>query len=157
MKKPVFFFAAFCAALVLGCTQEKPQPDDKNIINASLPELVKTAISGVKVTWTVGDAISVNGVASAPLTTAGAVGHFSFDGILNPPYEGVYPASLYKNAETITLPAERTADSQVVPLGGRSETAGELPFSSLTAMLKVTVVGTAETVIKQVVVEGLGG
>ena len=157
MKKPVFFFAAFCAALVLGCTQEKPQPDDKNIINASLPKLVKTAISGVKVTWTVGDAISVNGVASAPLTTAGAVGRFSFDGILNTPYEGVYPASLYKNAETITLPAERTADSQVVPLGGRSETAGELPFSSLTAMLKVTVVGTAETVIKQVVVEGLGG
>ena len=85
------------------------------------------------------------------------MGQFSFGEAVSTPYEGVYPASIYKDAGTISLPSERSADSQVIPLGGRSETAGQLHFSPLTAMLKVTVVGTAETVVKKVVVAGMGG
>jgi hypothetical protein len=160
MKKPVLFIiiAAFCAALLPGCTQEMLQPDDKNVISVSLPALeTRTAIDGVKVSWTAGDAIAVNGVTSSPLTEDSAVGRFSFGQVVSTPYEGVYPASIYKDAQTLTLPSERNADSQTVILGGRSETAGQLQFSSLTAMLKVTVVGTSETVVKKVVVAGLGG
>ena len=160
MRKPVLFIciAAACAALLPGCTREIPQPDNRNVISVSLPELdSKTAINGVKVSWTAGDAIVVNGVTSSPLTGDSAVGSFSFDEEVSTPYEGVYPASLYKDAQTLTLPSERSADSQTVILGGRSETEGQLQFSSLTAMLRVTVVGTAETVVKKVVVAGLGG
>lgn len=160
MRKPVLIIciAALCAALLPGCTRESLQPDNKNVISVSLPELAsRTAINGLKVSWTAGDAIVVNGKASSPLTEDAAVGQFSFSELLSTPYEGVYPASIYKDAGTLTLPSERSADSQVVPLGGRSETAGQLHFSPLTAMLKVTVAGTAETVVKKVVVAGLGG
>ena len=160
MRKPVLFIciAALCAALLPGCTREQLQPDNKNVISVSLPDLeTRTAINGVKVSWTAGDAIVVNGTASSPLTEDASVGQFSFGEAVSIPYEGVYPASIYKDAGTITLPSERSADSQVVPLGGRSETAGQLHFSPLTAMLKVTVVGTAETVVKKVVVAGMGG
>lgn len=160
MRKSVLFICtvALCAALLPGCTQELPQPVNKNVISVSLPELAsKTAIDGVKVSWTAGDAIVVNGATSSPLTEASAVGSFSFAEMVSTPYEGVYPASIYKDAQTVTLPSERSADSQTVILGGRSETEGQLQFSSLTAMLKVTVVGTAETVVKKVVVAGLGG
>ena len=160
MRKPVLFIciAALCAALLPGCTREQLQPDNKNVISVSLPDLeTRTAINGVKVSWTAGDAIVVNGTASSPLTEDASVGQFSFGEAVSTPYEGVYPASIYKDAGTITLPSERSADSQVVPLGGRSETAGQLHFSPLTAMLKVTVVGTAETVVKKVVVAGMGG
>lgn len=160
MRKSVLFICtvALCAALLPGCTQELPQPVNKNVISVSLPELAsKTAIDGVKVSWTAGDAIVVNGATSSPLTGDSAVGSFSFDEEVSTPYEGVYPASIYKDAQTLTLPSERSADSQTVILGGRSETEGQLQFSSLTAMLRVTVVGTAETVVKKVVVAGLGG
>ena len=160
MRKPVLIIciAALCAALLPGCTRESLQLDNKNVISVSLPELAsRTAINGLKVSWTAGDAIVVNGKASSPLTEDAAVGQFSFSELLSTPYEGVYPASIYKDAGTVTLPSERSADSQVVPLGGRSETAGQLHFSPLTAMLKVTVAGTAETVVKKVVVAGLGG
>ncbi|MBO7604741.1 MAG: DUF4886 domain-containing protein, partial [Bacteroidales bacterium] len=160
MRKPVLLIciAALCAALLPGCTRERLQPDNKNVISASLSELAsRTAINGVKVSWTAGDAIVVNGKASSPLTEDASVGQFSFSEDISTPYEGVYPASIYKDANTVTLPSERSADSQVVPLGGRSETAGELHFSSLTSMLKVTVVGTSETVVKKVEVAGLGG
>ncbi len=150
--------AALCAALLPGCTRENLQPDSKNVISASLPELEsKTAIDGVKVSWTAGDAIAVNGVTSSPLTEGSSVGRFSFGEVVSTPYEGVYPASIYKDAKTLTLPSERSADSQTVILGGRSETEGQIHFSPLTAMLKVTVAGTAETVVKKVVVAGLGG
>ncbi|MBQ7268637.1 MAG: DUF4886 domain-containing protein [Bacteroidales bacterium] len=160
MKKSVLFFVAFCAALGLtpGCTQEKPQPDEGSVIRVSLPEFdSRTAINGVKVSWTAGDAIVVNGAASQPLATAAEVGNFVFDALLSPPYEGVYPASIYKDAQTLSLPRERACDSQVVPLGGRSESTGDLHFSSLTAMLKITVAGTGETTVKNVVLAGLGG
>lgn len=150
--------AALCAALLPGCTRENLQPDSKNVISASLPELEsKTAIDGVKVSWTAGDAIAVNGVTSSPLTEGSSVGRFSFGEVVSTPYEGVYPASIYKDAKTLTLPSERSADSQTVILGGRSETEGQIHFSPLTAMLKVTVAGTAGTVVKKVVVAGLGG
>ncbi len=149
---------ALCAALLPGCTRENLQPDSKNVISASLPELEsKTAIDGVKVSWTAGDAIAVNGVTSSPLTEGSSVGRFSFGEVVSTPYEGVYPASVYKDAKTLTLPSERSADSQTVILGGRSETEGQIHFSPLTAMLKVTVAGTAGTVVKKVVVAGLGG
>ena len=150
--------AALCAALLPGCTRENLQPDSKNVISVSLPELEsKTAIDGVKVSWTAGDAIAVNGVISSPLTEGSSVGRFSFGEVVSTPYEGVYPASVYKDAKTLTLPSERSADSQTVILGGRSETEGQIHFSPLTAMLKVTVAGTAGTVVKKVVVAGLGG
>ena len=60
-----------------------------------------------KVYWHNGDQIAINGVASSSITLneekTQAV--FSFDATLEHPYNVLYPAEMYKDAQTITLPA----------------------------------------------------
>lgn len=79
---------------------------------------VKTALSGLDVTWTAGDQIVVNGVVSKPLD-AGKIktptsAEFEFDEALTAPYEAVYPASAYEagsytsGSARVTLPSTQT-------------------------------------------------
>ena len=82
MKKYTII-AAFAAALLLaGCAKEMPGGDDslpaKTVLNATLSPLTRTEIDGVKVTWSAGDAINVNGTVSNALSEAGGDDGLSF-------------------------------------------------------------------------------
>lgn len=72
-----------------------------------------------KVYWSDGDRLALNGSASDALTglapeTASA--SFTFHGSFSSPYKLLYPASFYKDATTITLPATQSwVDGTVAP------------------------------------------
>ena len=60
--------------------------------------------------WRDGDCIAINGVVSDPLSGVGEVARsatFAFNEQPTPPYSVLYPASIYKDPETITLPVRR--------------------------------------------------
>ena len=163
MKK-YMILAALAALFAASCTKESdrmdvPDPGESagnTVLRASLPGLeTKTAIDGTKVTWTAGDAIAVNGVASAALTEGGATAEFRFDGTLEAPYRAVYPASLYKDAGTVTLPAEWPA-STVVPLVGYAASGSEIRFSALVGLVRLELTGDGEA-LREVVLRSLGG
>ena len=159
MKKYTII-AAFAAALLLaGCAKEMPGGDDslpaKTVLNATLSPLTRTEIDGVKVTWSAGDAINVNGTVSNALSEAGATGTFTFRKELSTPYKAVFPADLYKDATTVTLPATWAVDDFDLPLYGYAESGKDLPFKSLTALIKLSVTGESTTTLKEVTVKGL--
>ena len=64
-----------------------------------------------KVYWHNGDQIAINGVASTAveLNEEKTAGVFTFDAELTHPYSVLYPAEMYKDAQTITLPAVQDA------------------------------------------------
>lgn len=162
MKKNIVFVVLSAAAILSGCTkdnleQETILPKDvKTVLSASLSPLSKTAIDGVKVSWTKGDAINACGAASQPLAEDTEKAEFAFTEALSAPYSAVYPASLYKDASTITLPAVWEASVCPTPLAAYSESSPSLEFSPATALLKLQVTGSGET-LKQVSVRALGG
>ena len=60
--------------------------------------------------WSAGDRVALNGVISKPLEDPGAeadCAEFSFGETPSAPYRLLYPASFYKNENTVTLPAEQ--------------------------------------------------
>lgn len=149
------------AVLALSCakTQEEPvaPPTDGRgtVLKASLSPLTKTAIDGVMVSWTEGDAICVNGQESAPITQGGASAQFAFESSLDAPYEAVYPASLFKDATTVTLPA--IWNPFQVPLYGYLESGDMIGFHSLACIIKLSVTADTETTLSSVVFKPLGG
>ena len=81
MKKYTTIAVFAAALLVAGCAKEMDGDGSfpaKTVLNASLSPLTRTEIDGVKVTWSVGDAINVNGTVSNALSEAGAIATFSF-------------------------------------------------------------------------------
>ena len=106
MKKYMILAALAAAVLATGCAKETiVEPEQGTVLTASLSSLTKTAIDGIKVTWTEGDAINVNGATSYPVTEGGATAKFEFRSALTAPYNAVYPPSIYKDATTVTLPS----------------------------------------------------
>jgi len=96
---------------------EKQVGQDLTTIEVALPGAdVKTTMgpsvsSSRKVYWSNGDCMSLNGTASTPLANVPAESQkatFTFSGSPSAPYKFLYPASFYKNASTITLPATQT-------------------------------------------------
>ena len=162
MKK-YMILAAFAAALLAGgCAKEPVTGEEdfapvKTVLKASLSPLTKTEINGVKVTWSAGDAINVNGVVSNALTEAAEKASFGFRRELTAPFKAIFPTTIYKDASTVTLPAEIGIDAFDLPLYGYAESGDEIPFKALTALVKLTVTGEAETTLKDVTLEGLGG
>jgi len=161
MKK-YMIFAAFAAALLMGgCAKEPVTGDEtapvKTVLKASLSPLTKTEINGVKVTWSAGDAINVNGAVSNALTEAAEKATFGFRRELTAPFKAIYPTSLYKDATTVTLPGNIGVDAFDVPLYGYAESGDEIPFSALTALVKLTVTGEATTTLKDITLTALGG
>lgn len=120
MKNIFKTVAAFAAVVLAGCTTDfneeivAPQ-GGKTTVTIGLPESRTTLgelVEGKrKVYWTDGDMIVINGVTSAPAEineeNAG-VATFEFDAVLTHPYSVFYPAELWKNNSTITLPAVQT-------------------------------------------------
>ena len=98
------------ALCVCGCATESVEPLVEGTVlkietesRTSLGELN----DGVRhVYWSTGDVVAANGCSSAALSAEydGSRGaSFSFDQQLTPPFEVVYPASIYKDENTITL------------------------------------------------------
>ena len=106
-------------AVFAGCQQEAPaEPESGEVttLSVGLPQSeVKTVLGAPvggkrKVYWCDGDCLSLNGTASSPLSGIGAEASsatFTFPGVLSTPYDLLYPASIYKNSTTVTLPSEQ--------------------------------------------------
>lgn len=152
----VFWLALPALILAAGCTKnEKPDPrqDDCTILSVGLPDgVTKTtmseSVSGSRsVYWVDGDRISVNGIASNPLSgvpAESASATFTVPGVLSAPYSILYPASFWKDASTITLPATQayaagTFATDTAPLSGYATSAEGVSLNHLCAILQISV------------------
>ena len=112
---------------------------EKTVFTVSAPStrtVVGDAAAGSRqLYWADGDCLAVNGIASEALSGVPAEStnaSFTVNGTLTAPYDAVYPASIWKDASTVTLPA--TVQNGVLPLGGRSNDP-DLALSPLTSCL----------------------
>ena len=143
MKK-TFVFLALAAVSLAACTREELNPEEhhpvvKTILTVGTAQTKTTlgdAVDGQRqLYWANNDEINVNGCTSGKLTGLAAnttSASFSFDDELTAPYKALYPASIYKDATTVTLP--HNAGNQVIPLGGVSAST-TFSLSPLTSML----------------------
>ena len=162
--RAIYLLAA--AALLAGCTREMITPEGapegvKTVLEIGLPD-TKTTLgdkvgSNRKVYWSDGDCISVNGVTSDPLSGVPAQSTsalFSFSGNLTAPYTIIYPASIYRSDNTVTLPATQTYVSgtfanDALPMIGYASTGAKPSLSHVCAVVKVSLVlSSGETVDK---------
>ena len=163
MKKYIMIAALAATLLAAGCTREI-LPDEnssrgKTTLTATMEPLTKADLdrSKVNVNWSAGDQINVNGSVSNALTEAAATAVFTFDATLTAPYKAVFPASIYKDASTVTLPGECGADGLNLTLSGYTAKGNNLNFSALTTLLEVSVTGATTTTLKEIVLKGLAG
>ena len=149
MKK--IFFAIVSTLLVAGCAKENlvepmgPQ-NGVTVLTAGTPSTRTVLQNDQKVLWTTGDKINVNGVESnaLELEEASATATFTIPGTLSNPYKAVFPASIYKDAQTVTLPAVQTyaEDSfgtTSAPMAAYQASGNNLNFKHLCAVLKLTI------------------
>ena len=161
MKKYMILAAFAAAVLAAGCSKEPASRETApagTTFTATMTPLTKASIDRSKVTilWNAGDQICVNGALSNTLTATAETAVFTFEDELKAPYKAIYPASYYKDASTITLPGELTADGLNLALGAFSEKGSNLRFSALTALLQVSVtVGDTPRTLKEIVLKGL--
>ena len=149
MKK--IFFAMMATLLVAGCAKENlvesmgPQ-NGVTILTAGTPATKTVLQNDQKVLWTNGDKINVNGVESNELVleVASATATFSIPGILAESKEAVFPASIYKDANTVTLPAVQTCTENsfgatASPMSAYTASGNNLQFQHLCAVLKLNI------------------
>ena len=123
MKWKMFMSAmALTAMFAAACSNEMvnaPETSEGTVLTAGFaPEAAgseqtqtRTVLENDKtVKWTSGDRIAVNGKVSkdAEISETGVTAKFSFDDMLEAPYSAVFPAAVYKDAGTVTLPAVQT-------------------------------------------------
>ena len=125
MKKMFKTVAALALVMFAGCTTDMTNDvvtpiDGKTTVTVGIDDTrthLGELVEGVrKVYWSNGDQIAVNGVVSQALALEAndvAAAAFAFEGVLEYPYSVLYPAEMYKDAQTITLPAlqESATDS----------------------------------------------
>lgn len=155
------YYVAAVAVMILamaGCEKKVSELD-----NSTNPEITTTLSIGLapvsrttlgassegkrKVYWIDGDKMALNGVASAALAGVPAECSkvsFSFPGVLTTPYKLLYPASFYKDASTITLPASQSFASGTVatstePLAGYAVSEGDVTLSHLCCILELQI------------------
>ena len=164
MKKYMMIAALAATLLAVGCTREaipgdKTPVHGKTTLTATLEPLTKASIdrSKIKVSWNAGDQINVNGSVSNALSEAASTAVFTFDATLEAPYKAVFPASIYKDPTTITLPGELGADGLNLSLVGYTAKGNNLHFSALTTLLQVSINGDKSTTLKEIVLKGLAG
>jgi len=140
MKQSIIFASALSLICLASCTVEFEQtPQEVTVITVSLTsDATKTTLgassdSKRNVYWSNGDRMSLNGTVSNPLSEVPvecSSADFVFAGTPETPYNLLYPASFYKNASTITLPATQSyADGSFAtdtePLAGYAASAGD--------------------------------
>ena len=151
MKKILFTISVAATLLVAGCAKENlvesmgPE-NGVTILTAGTPA-TKTVLKDDKtVLWTNGDKINVNGVESDALVLdePSASAAFTLQGVLSKPYNAVFPASIYKDAQTVTLPAEQTYAEESFganssPMAAYLNGGNTLQFKHLCSVLKLNI------------------
>ncbi|MBO4670564.1 MAG: hypothetical protein J5640_01810 [Bacteroidales bacterium] len=178
MKTRVIYLLA-AAALLAGCTREMTSPEVapegvKTVLEIGLPA-TKTTLgdkdgTNRKVYWSDGDCIAVNGVTSDALSGVPAKSTsalFSFTGSLTAPYKIAYPASIWRDENTVTLPATQqfvsgTFANGALPMIGYASTGSSPSLSHVCAIVKASLVlSSAESVdkdkIESIVFKGNSG
>lgn len=163
MRVHLFRFAAanLLAACLTACVSELA-PDEscagpvRTSVQASLPGITKTSVDGVKMSWSAGDEIIINGSRSYALAAAGASASFDFADELTLPYRAVYPASIWKSDTQLVIPDSFDASLTQIPLWGYASSGYSIGFSALTAVFRVPLTGNGET-LKKVTLTALGG
>lgn len=130
---------------LVSCSREQFSPETpgvKTVLSCSISESVKTTLGELnegsrKVYWADGDKVAVNGVESEALSgledECTSV-EFTFDGILNHPYNIVYPSSIWNSGTSVTLPSKSTN----IPMYGYSAAAGNVSISLMTSVVKLS-------------------
>ena len=155
MKKSVVFSLA-ATVLLAGCAKEISTPEvvvtpngETYTLSIGIPE-TKTQLGDLdgtkrKVYWSDGDKIAVNGNESVALSNVAAkstVAQFTFSAAQTAPFNVLYPASILKDASTVTLPAQQTyaegsfADG-ACPMAGYSADGNSVALNYLCAVLNV--------------------
>ena len=150
MKK--IFFAIVSTLLVAGCAKEnlveQMGPQDGVTVFTAGTSSTKTVLQNDrKVLWTNGDKINVNGLESNALAIeedAVETATFTVLGDLSDPYKALFPASIYKDAQTVTLPAvqayaENSFGATAAPMAAYQANGNNLNFQHLCAVLKLTI------------------
>lgn len=165
----LFLFAA--AAMLCSCAKElatdetySQNGEGQLTLNVNLDQ-VKTAL-GVKdgttypQTWSAGDFLVLNGVASSPLAEGGSKGaSFVFQGTFQPPYNVVYCGKA-DAADVVVFPAKQTYVAGTfapftAPLYGSGSNVNEITMQPINSALRIPLTG--EATISKIVVEALGG
>lgn len=154
MKTRYFYFIG-AALLLAGCNKEMVDADQivgvKTVLEVGLPDsktyMGENEGGSRSVYWSNGDQIAVNGVASEELAELPAGTRsttFTIEGVLTPPYKIIYPASIYKDATHVTLPAVQTykaggfADG-MFPMAGYTADGSDITLNHLCALVKISV------------------
>ncbi len=154
MRKNYIMFLFAAMALLAGCAKEevKAPVGDGHSLTISLSQ-TKTHMDGEsgtthKIYWSNNDKIAVNGNVSDALSGLGeteSTATFHFETPLSStPYNIVYPASIYKNETTVTLPVKQSykdggfADG-MFPMAGYSADGSSVSINYLCAIVKVAV------------------
>ena len=155
MKKVFALIGCASMLFAFGCTKEKfsgDEPVSKGSTKITLTaDFTKTTIGGLSegvryIYWAKGDQVNVNGEVSdalpddLPAETRSVTFTFT-DKMLTPPFKAVYPAAIWKDASTVTIPA--SVPMGVVPLSAYGDMSS-LPVKPLSAILKLTVKKAAE-------------
>lgn len=189
IMKKIFIPFLLLLPIVFSCTKELDNPSvekEAEQQEGNIQELVQTIVFEARIVetktqlgektgsaypnyWSVGDVVSVNGIASEPIAEGSefagtASANFTVSGVLNPPYYCAYPeskVSSYNNGSaTITLPAIQqmsatSYDESAFIMCGSSDSP-TLSFSPLMSVIKLTVPGQYNSKIASVMFESLG-
>lgn len=137
------------AMVMTACTAEKIGDPDKKagtVLTAGIVETKTVLENDTVVKWTDGDKICVNGNESSALKldAASATATFVFEAVMQPAYSAVFPASIYKDAQTVTLPAVQkfkagSFDASAAPMAAYSASGSKLQFSHLCSVVKLII------------------
>jgi len=149
------------STLAFACSVEEPESGmidglsegvttlDVSLQDAGGKTVMGPSVDGKrKIYWCDGDCLSLDGTASYPLSGVGeeaSSASFIFPGVHNPPFKLLYPASFWKDASTITLPAEQayaagSFASNSEPLAAYvGSVSGKISLGHLCAVLQLSV------------------
>ena len=162
MKKIFRTVAALAVVMFAGCTTDLENEVAAPSVGAGTTVTVgiadtKTYIGELvdgarKVYWNNDDKITINGNASTAITRneEKTSATFSFEAILQHPYSVFYPAEMYKDATTITLPAVQASatgsfGSDSAPMAAYQETEGTVQLHHLAGVIRLQVKLPAES------------
>lgn len=155
--KDIRIKAGFFAAIVLfaGCSKiqeegaDEPLPVDNDVVTVITAgfENTKTELQsdGKKVYWQDGDAISVNGIASAPVSlgSSASSAEFIFNSELTDPKKAVYPSSIWSSDGEVALSAQQEVGTDIsfgqnaLPMVAYTASGNSLTFKTIAAIIKI--------------------
>ena len=161
MKKIFKTVAALAVVMFAGCTTDMTNDvvapvGGQTTVTVGIED-TKTYLGELvdgarKVYWHSSDQIAINGVASTAveLNEEKTAGAFTFDAELTHPYSVLYPAEMYKDATTITLPAVQASatgsfGSDSAPMASYQAAEGTVQMHHLAGVIRLQVTLPAES------------